>query len=129
MPFEFKGLKFPVRLALAITVNTNHRHKRACVCVGGGVLNFENIFFSHGQLYVACLRVEKHSDLFVSRHRTKNKTCYTFKSTWINWIETKAISFFEWQSNACRVLASSYKSAIDLLHNFFLHRNRFIYFL
>ncbi|GFS76225.1 ATP-dependent DNA helicase [Trichonephila clavipes] len=60
MPFEFKSLQFPVRLAFAMTINKAQGHSLQ-VCG----LNLENPCFSHGQLYVACSRVGKPSDLFV----------------------------------------------------------------
>ncbi|GFW35042.1 ATP-dependent DNA helicase [Trichonephila clavipes] len=60
MPFEFKRLQFPVRLAFAMTIN-KAQGQSLQVCG----LNLENPCFSHGQLYVACLRVGKPSDLFV----------------------------------------------------------------
>ncbi|GFX97338.1 ATP-dependent DNA helicase [Trichonephila clavipes] len=60
MPFEIKSLQFPVRLAFAMTINKAQGHSLQ-VCG----LNLENPCFSHGQLYVACSRVGKPSDLFV----------------------------------------------------------------
>ncbi|GFU21344.1 ATP-dependent DNA helicase [Trichonephila clavipes] len=60
MPFEFKRLQFPVRLAFAMTIN-KAQGQSLQVCG----LNLENPCFSHGQLYVACSRVRKPSDLFV----------------------------------------------------------------
>ncbi|GFX51010.1 ATP-dependent DNA helicase [Trichonephila clavipes] len=59
MPFEFKRLQFPVRLAFAMTIN-KAQGQSLQVCG----LNLENPCFSHGQLYVACSRVGKPSDLF-----------------------------------------------------------------
>ncbi|GFY26457.1 ATP-dependent DNA helicase PIF1 [Trichonephila clavipes] len=60
MPFEFKHLQFPVRFAFAMTIN-KAQGQSLQVCG----LNLENPCFSHGQLYVACSRVGKPSDLFV----------------------------------------------------------------
>ncbi|GFV41645.1 ATP-dependent DNA helicase PIF6 [Trichonephila clavipes] len=60
MPFEFKRLQFPVRLAFAITIN-KAQGQSLQLCG----LYLENPCFSHGQLYVACSRVGKPSDLFV----------------------------------------------------------------
>lgn len=60
MPFEFKRLQFPIRLAFAMTIN-KAQGQSLQVCG----LNLENPCFSHGQLYVACSRVGKPSDLFV----------------------------------------------------------------
>ncbi|GFX94828.1 ATP-dependent DNA helicase pif1 [Trichonephila clavipes] len=60
MPFEFKRLQFPVRLAFAMTIN-KAQGQSLQVCG----LNLENPCFSHGQFYVACSRVGKPFDLFV----------------------------------------------------------------
>ncbi|GFX74542.1 ATP-dependent DNA helicase [Trichonephila clavipes] len=60
MPFEFERLQFPVRLAFEMTIN-KAQGQSLQVCG----LNLENPCFSHGQLYVACSRVGKPSDLFV----------------------------------------------------------------
>ncbi|GFV12327.1 ATP-dependent DNA helicase [Trichonephila clavipes] len=60
MPFEFKRLQFPVRLAFAMTIK-KAQGQSLQVCG----LNLENPCFSHGQLYVACSSVGKPSDLFV----------------------------------------------------------------
>ncbi|GFW38335.1 ATP-dependent DNA helicase [Trichonephila clavipes] len=60
MPFEFKRLQFPVRLTFAMTIN-KAQGQSLQVCG----LNLENPCFSHGQLYVACSRIGKPSDLFV----------------------------------------------------------------
>ncbi|GFU72657.1 ATP-dependent DNA helicase [Trichonephila clavipes] len=60
MPFEFKRLQFPVRLAFAMTIN-KAQGQSLQVCG----LNLENPCFSHGQLYVDFSRVGKPSDLFV----------------------------------------------------------------
>lgn len=68
MPFEFKRLQFPVRLAFAMTINkAQGQSLQACG------LNLENNCFSHGQLYVACSRVGKPADLFVFAHEGKTK--------------------------------------------------------
>jgi ATP-dependent DNA helicase PIF1 len=64
MSFEFKRLQFPVRLAFAMTINKAQGHRYKCV---------ENPCFSHGQLYVACSRVEKPSDLFLYTPERKTK--------------------------------------------------------
>ena len=59
MPFKFKRLQFPVRLAFAMTIN-KAQGQSLQVCG----LNLENPCFSHEQLYVACSHVRK-PDLFV----------------------------------------------------------------
>lgn len=69
MPFDFKRLQFPVRLAFAMTIN-KAQGQSLQVCG----LNLQNPCFSHGQLYVACSRVGKPADLFVyaPNGQTKN---------------------------------------------------------
>ena len=57
MPFDFKRLQFPVRLAFAITIN---KARGQSLSVAG--INLE---IPHGQLYVACSRVETPKDLNV----------------------------------------------------------------
>lgn len=60
LPFDFKRLQFPVRLAFAITIN---KAQGQSLSVAG--LNLENSCFSHGQLYVACSRVGTPKNLYV----------------------------------------------------------------
>ncbi|XP_023315514.1 ATP-dependent DNA helicase PIF1-like [Trichogramma pretiosum] len=69
MPFEFKRLQFPIRLAFAMTINKSQGQSLQ-VCG----IDLENPCFSHGQLYVACSRVGKPSDLFmfIPNGKTKN---------------------------------------------------------
>lgn len=67
LPFEFKRIQFPVRLAFAMTINKSQGQSLQ-VCG----LNLEFPCFSHGQLYVACSRVGKPAALFV--HAPDNKT-------------------------------------------------------
>ena len=69
LPFEFKRLQFPVRLSFAMTIN-KFQGQSLSVCG----INLENPCFSHGQLYVACSRVGKPSDLFIYApgNQTKN---------------------------------------------------------
>jgi ATP-dependent DNA helicase PIF1 len=69
MPFEFKHLQFPLRLAFAMTIN-KEQGQSLQVCG----LNLENPCFSHEQLYVACSRVGKPSDLFVYTYTSEAKT-------------------------------------------------------
>ena len=68
MPFEFKRIQFPIRLAFAMTINKS-QGQSLTVCG----LNLENPCFSHGQLYVACSRVGKSSALFVLAPDKKTK--------------------------------------------------------
>ena len=69
LPFDFKRLQFPVRLAFAMTINKSQGQSLE-VCG----INLEFPCFAHGQLYVACSRVGKPSSLFiyVPQNKTKN---------------------------------------------------------
>lgn len=60
LPFDFKRLQFPVRLAFAMTINKAQGQSLE-VCG----LDLEQPCFSHGQLYVACSRVGYPKNLFV----------------------------------------------------------------
>lgn len=60
LPFQFRRLQFPVRLAFAMTINKSQGQSLQ-VCG----INLEYPCFSHGQLYVACSRVGKPTSLFV----------------------------------------------------------------
>ena len=69
LPFEFKRLQFPIRLAFAMTINkAQGQSLRVC-----GV-SLANPCFSHGQLYVACSRVGKPTNLYIyaPTNQTKN---------------------------------------------------------
>lgn len=69
LPFNFKRLQFPVRLAFAMTIN---KAQGQSLKVAG--LNLENACFAHGQLYVACSRVGTPKQLYIyaPNGRTKN---------------------------------------------------------
>lgn len=69
MPFQFKRLQFPVRLAFAITINkAQGQSLQQC-----GV-DLETDCFSHGQLYVACSRAgnPKHLHIHTTNGTAKN---------------------------------------------------------
>jgi len=57
---SFKRLQFPIRLAFAMTINKS-QGQTMTVCG----LDLKTPCFSHGQLYVACSRVGKPSNLFI----------------------------------------------------------------
>jgi len=59
-PRPFKRLQFPICLAFAMTINKSQGQTMS-ICD----LDLENTCFSHGQVYVACSRVGKPSNLFV----------------------------------------------------------------
>ncbi|XP_050338325.1 ATP-dependent DNA helicase PIF6-like [Bactrocera neohumeralis] len=69
MPFEFKRLQFPVRLAFAMSIN-KAQGQTLKVCG----LNLIEPCFSHGQFYVACSRVGMPHCLFIftTDGKTKN---------------------------------------------------------
>ncbi|CAM4834521.1 unnamed protein product [Rotaria magnacalcarata] len=60
MPLQFKRLQFPVRLAFAMSIN---KAQGQSLKVAG--INLGAPCFSHGQLYVACSRVETGNNLYV----------------------------------------------------------------
>ena len=60
MPFEFKRLQFPVRLALAMSINKAQEQS-----LRAAGIHLETPCFSNGQLYVACSRVETRKNLYV----------------------------------------------------------------
>ena len=66
LPFQFKRIQFPVKLAFAMTI-IKSQGQSLDVCG----INLEMPCFSHGQLYVACSRVGKPSSQF----RTENEKC------------------------------------------------------
>ena len=68
LPFTFKRLQFPVRLAFAMTINKSQGQS---LKVAG--LNLENPCFSHGQLYVACSRVGMPKNLYIYAPNEKTK--------------------------------------------------------
>ncbi|KAK9872125.1 hypothetical protein WA026_016177 [Henosepilachna vigintioctopunctata] len=68
LPFDFKRLQFPVRLAFSMTINKSQGQSLE-VCG----INLEFPCFSHGQLYVACSRVGKPSSLFIYAPQNKTK--------------------------------------------------------
>ncbi|XP_026807692.1 uncharacterized protein LOC113550190 [Rhopalosiphum maidis] len=67
MPFDFKQLKFPVRLAFAMSIN-EYQGQSLSVCG----ISLENPCFSHGQLYVACSRFGIPTKLFMYAQEKKN---------------------------------------------------------
>jgi ATP-dependent DNA helicase PIF1 len=68
LPFDFKRLQFPVRLAFAMTIN-KAQGQSLNVCG----INLEYPCFSHGNLYVACSRVGKSNALYVFAPDGKTK--------------------------------------------------------
>lgn len=69
LPFEFKRIQFPIRLAFAMTINKSQG--QSLEFCG---LNLEKPCFSHGQLYVACSRVGSCSSLVVFTDDPENRT-------------------------------------------------------
>ena len=69
MSFQFKRLRFLIRLAFAITINKSQGQSLE-LCG----LYLHTDCFSHGQLYVACFRVGYPDNLFIytETETTKN---------------------------------------------------------
>ena len=75
LPFQFKRLQFPIRLAFAITINkAQGQSLEKC----GIDLNTD--CFSHGQLCVACSRVGKPDNLFICQRQLDSEKCCIFAS-------------------------------------------------
>ncbi|CAB0036846.1 unnamed protein product [Trichogramma brassicae] len=70
MPFEFKRLQFPVRLAFAMTIN-KAQGQSLQVCG----LDLEIPCFSHGQLYVTCSRLVEARLGVGGRSHEENSRC------------------------------------------------------
>ncbi len=68
MPFTFKRLQFPVRLAFAMSIN---KAQGQSLQIAG--INLETPCFSHGQLYVACSRVGTGRNLYFFARNAKTK--------------------------------------------------------
>jgi len=68
-PFEFKRVKFPIKLCFAMSIN---KTQGQTLKVAG--LDITNPCFTHGQFYVACSRVSLAKNLYVyaPHQRTKN---------------------------------------------------------
>ena len=69
MPFEFRRLQFPVKLSYAMSINKSQG--QSLHVVG---LNLTSPVFSHGQLYVGCLRVSNPDRLFILSENEQGKT-------------------------------------------------------
>jgi hypothetical protein len=68
LPFSFKRVQFPVRLAFAMTIN-----KAQGQSLNFAGVNLETPCFSHGQLYVACSRVGTAKNLYLLAPQGKSK--------------------------------------------------------
>ena len=85
IPFEFKRLQYPVRLAFAITIN---KAQGQSLKVAG--INLESPCFFHGQLYVACSRVGNPKHLFIFALDGKTKILYWISSSFCEMNEARA---------------------------------------
>lgn len=81
LPFDFKRLQFPVRLAFAMTINKSQGQSLE-VCG----INLEFPCFAHGQLYVACSRTGKPSCLYIYAPEYKKKRNLSESVTLNNYI-------------------------------------------
>ena len=76
-PFTFKTRQFSIRLAFAMTINKAQGQTYSNV-----IIDLQKDVFSHGQLYVAILRVRSWNGLklFIGSNRIDNKVKnYVFK--------------------------------------------------
>ncbi|GFW64498.1 integrase catalytic domain-containing protein [Trichonephila clavipes] len=77
VPIQFKRIQFPIRLAFAMTINKSQGQTMS-VCG----LDLRTPCFSHGQLYVACSRVDgtvENTDT-IAKLKTKIENSSTFES-------------------------------------------------
>lgn len=70
-PIEFKRLQFPVKLCFAMTINKAQGQSLSKVG-----LDLTEDCFTHGQLYVACSRVGKPTDLCILTQRNLKNIVY-----------------------------------------------------
>ncbi|GBN56423.1 hypothetical protein AVEN_166070-1 [Araneus ventricosus] len=68
LPFQFKRLQFPSKLALGMTINKAQGQTLKVACV-----HLEKPCLSHGQLYVACSRVSSPQNLYIPAKNVKQK--------------------------------------------------------
>ena len=68
LPFTFKQLQFPVRLAFGMTIN---KAQSQSLCILG--LCLANACFSHSHLYVAYARVKTQRTLYIYTPNEKTK--------------------------------------------------------
>ncbi|KAM4034540.1 ATP-dependent DNA helicase PIF1-like [Anomaloglossus baeobatrachus] len=68
LPFDFKRLQFPVRLAFAMSINKAQGQSLKVVGI-----DLQSTCFSHGQLYVACSIVEVNSWIQEEQKKGLNK--------------------------------------------------------
>lgn len=74
LPFQFKRLQFPVKLAFGITIN---KAQGQTINIAG--IDLTTQCFSHGQLYVALSRVTSKNNLFVYTGNQTNATNVVYK--------------------------------------------------
>lgn len=68
LPFQFKRLQFPIKLAFSFTINkAQGQTLKYCG------INLKESCFSHGQLYVACSRVGNPKNLYIYTPDNKMK--------------------------------------------------------
>jgi len=68
LPFDFKRLQFPVRLAFAMSINKVQKQSMKT-----SPIHMQNPSFSRGQLYVACSKVENPTNLHILAPKRKTK--------------------------------------------------------
>lgn len=68
-PIQFRRLQFPIRLAYAMMTINKSQGQSMNTCG----IDLTNDCFSHGQLYVACSRVGKPSNLFILAENGETK--------------------------------------------------------
>lgn len=68
LPFQFKRLQFPLKVAFSITIN---KSQGQTLKVAG--IHLGTPCFSHGQLYVGCSRVSRARNLYIYAENNKSR--------------------------------------------------------
>lgn len=68
LPFQFKRLQFPLKVAFSISIN---KSQGQTLKVAG--IHLDTPCFSHGQLYVGCSRVSRAKNLYIYAEKNKSR--------------------------------------------------------
>ena len=69
LPFQFKRLQFPLKMAFSISVN---KSQRQTFKVAG--IHMSTPFFSYGQLYISCSGMSRAKNLYIYVEKNKSQS-------------------------------------------------------